>query len=43
MQEASIPFPILSMLIFVPAAGAIIITLLSKRRPEFMKLVAAIT
>jgi len=43
MQDASVPFPILSMLIFLPAAGAVIITLLSKRRPEFMKLVAAIT
>jgi NADH-quinone oxidoreductase subunit M len=43
MHEASVPFPILSMLIFLPAAGAVIITLLSKRRPEFMKLVAGIT
>ncbi|HUF96643.1 MAG TPA: NADH-quinone oxidoreductase subunit M [Ilumatobacter sp.] len=39
----TIPFPILSMLIFLPAAGAVIITLLSKTRPELMKLVAAIT
>ena len=35
-------FPILSMLVFVPAGGALLITLLSKRRPEYMKLVAAI-
>lgn len=42
-MDTSLPFPILSMLIVVPAAGAAIITLLSKRRPEFMKLVAAIT
>jgi NADH-quinone oxidoreductase subunit M len=40
---ADLAFPILSMLVAVPAAGAIIITLLSKRRPEFMKLVAAIS
>ncbi len=30
------------MLIVVPAAGAVVITVLSKRRPEYMKLVAAI-
>ena len=36
-------FPILSMLVFVPAGGALLITLLSNRRPEYMKLVAAIT
>jgi NADH-quinone oxidoreductase subunit M len=36
-------FPILSMLVFVPVAGALIIMLLSKRRPEYMKLVAAIS
>jgi NADH-quinone oxidoreductase subunit M len=40
---ADLTFPILSMLIAVPAAGAVIITLLSKRRPELMKLVAAIS
>ena len=42
-SSGPIAFPILSMLIFVPAAGAIIITLLSKRRPEFVRLVAALT
>jgi NADH-quinone oxidoreductase subunit M len=42
-MDTALPFPILSMLIVVPAAGAAIIMLLSKRRPEFMKLVAAIT
>ena len=36
-------FPVLSMLVFVPVAGALIITLLSKRRAEYMKLVAAVT
>ncbi len=39
----ALAFPILSMLIFLPAAGAVIITLLSKRRPEYVKLVAALT
>ncbi|MEO6654311.1 MAG: NADH-quinone oxidoreductase subunit M [Ilumatobacteraceae bacterium] len=39
----TLDFPILSMLVFLPAAGALVITLLSKRRPEFVKLVAAIS
>jgi NADH-quinone oxidoreductase subunit M len=43
MSAAAIDFPILSMLVFLPAAGALIIILLSKRRPELMKLVAGIT
>jgi NADH-quinone oxidoreductase subunit M len=41
-MHGDLGFPILSMLIVVPAAGAAIVTVLSKRRPEFMKLVAAI-
>ncbi len=43
MHESTLGFPVLSMLIFVPAIGALLITLLSNRRPEFMKLVAAVT
>ena len=39
----ALEFPILSMLILVPVAGAVIITLLSKRRPEVVKLVAALS
>jgi NADH-quinone oxidoreductase subunit M len=42
-SDAVLGFPILSMLIVVPAVGALIITLLSKRRPEYMKLVAIVT
>ena len=42
-SEAVLGFPILSMLIVVPAVGALIITLLSKRRPEYTKLVAIVT
>ena len=42
MLAASVDFPILSMLIVVPAAGAVLVLLLSKRRPEYMRLVAAI-
>jgi NADH-quinone oxidoreductase subunit M len=38
----ALEFPILSMLIVVPAIGALVITLLSKRRPEYTKLVATI-
>ena len=41
-SELALDFPILSMLIAVPVIGAIIITLLSSRRPEYMKLVAAL-
>jgi NADH-quinone oxidoreductase subunit M len=36
-------FPILSMLVFVPAAGALLIALLSRRRPEYMKLTALLS
>ena len=42
MLAASVDFPILSMLIVVPAVGAVLVLLLSKRRPEYMRLVAAI-
>ncbi len=42
-MHGSLDFPILSMLVVVPAIGAVVITLLSKRRPELMKLVAAIS
>ena len=37
-----IEFPILSMLIIVPAVGALLVALLSRRRPEEMKLVATV-
>jgi NADH-quinone oxidoreductase subunit M len=42
-QDGAIAFPILSMLVFVPVAGALLITLMSKRRPEYVRLVASIT
>ncbi len=42
-MHGSLDFPILSMLVVVPVVGAVMITLLSKRRPELMKLVAAIS
>ena len=42
MHGDALGFPILSVLVFVPVAGALLVTLLSKRRPEYMKLVAAI-
>ena len=38
----TVDFPILSMLIVVPAVGAVLVLLLSKRRPEYMRLVASI-
>lgn len=42
-RSGPLDFPILSMLIFVPVAGALFITVLSKRRPEFVRFVAAIS
>ena len=39
----SVAFPILSMLVFLPVAGALLITVLNKRRREYVRLVAAIT
>ena len=41
--QSPIAFPILSMLVFLPVAGALLITVLSKRRPEFIRLVAGIS
>jgi len=43
VHGGTLAFPILSVLIFLPAAGALLITVLSKRRPEYVKLVAGIT
>jgi NADH-quinone oxidoreductase subunit M len=40
--EAMASFPILSALILLPLIGAIIVTLLSNRRPEYVKLTAAL-
>ena len=42
MHSDVLGFPILSMLVFVPVGGALLVTLMSTRRPEYMKLVAAI-
>lgn len=39
----AVEFPILSMLIVVPAVGALAVALLSKRRPELVKLVASLS
>ena len=36
-------FPILTMLILVPAVGSLLVALLTKRRPEFVKLVAILS
>ena len=33
-------FPVLTAIVLVPAIGAVVIAVLSKRRPEFVKLVA---
>jgi NADH-quinone oxidoreductase subunit M len=40
--EAMASFPILSALILLPLIGAIVVTLLSNRRPEYVKLTAAL-
>ena len=42
-MQTAVDFPILSMLVIVPAVGAALIALLPKRRPELMKLVALIS
>ena len=42
VEKAAVSFPILSALILVPLLGAVIVTLLSNRRPEYVKLVAII-
>jgi NADH-quinone oxidoreductase subunit M len=41
-DKAAVTFPILSALILVPLLGAVIVTLLSNRRPEYVKLAALI-
>ena len=41
-EKAAVSFPILSALILVPLLGAVIVTLLSNRRPEYVKLAALI-
>ena len=41
--QGAVAFPILSMLVFLPVAGALVITVLSKHRREYVRLVAAIT
>jgi NADH-quinone oxidoreductase subunit M len=42
MHESALAFPILTTLILLPAGGAVAVTLISRRRAEFVKLVAAI-
>jgi NADH-quinone oxidoreductase subunit M len=41
--DAVIEFPVLTMLILLPAAGALLVALLGTRRPEYIKFVAAFT
>jgi NADH-quinone oxidoreductase subunit M len=41
-EKAAVSFPILSALILVPLLGAVIVTLLSNRRPEYVKFTALI-
>ena len=40
--DSALSFPILSILIFLPAAGALAVTLLPQRRPELIKMVATL-
>ena len=35
--QGAVAFPILSMLVFVPVAGALVITVLSKHRREYVR------
>ncbi|MFM9225832.1 MAG: Fe-S-binding domain-containing protein, partial [Actinomycetota bacterium] len=39
---APVPFPILSALVLVPVVGAVLVALMSTRRPEQVKLVATV-
>ena len=43
MEHASVGFPILTMLIMVPAAGALLTTVLGNRRPDLVKLTALLS
>jgi NADH-quinone oxidoreductase subunit M len=43
MHGGSIDFPILTALVLLPAAGALLVSLLGTRRPEYIKFVAALT
>jgi len=40
--EAAAPFPVLTWLILLPLFGSIAVAVLSNRRPEYIKLVAAL-
>ena len=39
-EHSMLSFPVLSALVLVPVAGALLVALLSERRPEFVKLAA---
>ena len=39
---SALAFPLLSMLVFIPAVGALAVTLMPRRRPEYAKLTAAV-
>jgi NADH-quinone oxidoreductase subunit M len=41
-SEVTLGFPILTAIVLVPAIGALVVMLLSKRRPEFVKLAAVL-
>ena len=41
-MHSDVAFPILTALVVTPAAGSVLITLLGSRRPEYIRLVAAI-
>ena len=39
---SAVSFPLLSMLVFVPAVGALAVAVMPRRRPEYAKLTAAV-
>ncbi|MFV0308994.1 MAG: NADH-quinone oxidoreductase subunit M [Desertimonas sp.] len=43
MHGSSLSFPILTMLVVVPAAGAVLTAIVSKRRPELVRLVGLLS
>ena len=41
--DGTMPFPILTTLVLVPAVGAVLVAIMSNRRPEWIKLVALLS
>ena len=42
-MHGAVDFPLLSMLVLVPAIGSLLVALSPRRRPEYAKLIATVT